>query len=297
MFTFCSFINPSISYLVSIFSSNFRLSSSISNSFSDNVLLISSSFLVFSSSSFSNFSLFSFSPSFLLSFISISCVDFSIFCLISSISCLNLSLFSSLFWILDLVTLISEFNISISFWLVKPRFCVFSIFSVSSSIVLFKSSLIIFIFSSFDSSKLQFSCIIEISWFAFSKSTLYFSILYTNKPTSISLSSAFKSTYFLAFSLWAFKGSRFPSISVKISFILRTFSLVRSNFFSDSSFLVLNLTIPAASSKTFLLSSDLLLKISSILPCPMIEYPSFPIPVSINSSSTSLSLHWTLFIK
>ena len=40
-----------------------------------------------------------------------------------------------------------------------------------------------------------------------------------------------------------------------------------------------------------------LLNISSILPCPIIEYPSLPIPVSINSSSTSFSLHGVLFIK
>ena len=80
--------------------------------------------------------------------------------------------------------------------------------------------------------------------------------------------------------------------SVTIDNIRRVFS----SFFSDSTFLVLYLTIPAASSKICLLSSDLLLKISSILPCPIIEYPSFPIPVSINNSNTSFSLQGTLFI-
>ena len=61
--------------------------------------------------------------------------------------------------------------------------------------------------------------------------------------------------------------------------------------------MVLYFTIPAASSNIFLLSSDLLLKISSILPCPIIEYPSFPIPVSINNSNTSFNLHGTLLMK
>ena len=81
-----------------------------------------------------------------------------------------------------------------------------------------------------------------------------------------------------------------------MSLILSKFSFVRSSFFSDSCFLVLYFTIPAASSNIFLLSSDLLLNISSIFPCPIIEYPSFPIPVSINNSNTSFSLQGTLFI-
>ena len=100
-----------------------------------------------------------------------------------------------------------------------------------------------------------------MSSLTFCKSLLYFSILYTKSPTSIFLSSCFKSKNFLALSDCCFNGSRFPSISVKISLILSKLSLVLSSFFSDSSFLVLYLTIPAASSKTFLLSSDLLLKI------------------------------------
>ena len=53
---------------------------------------------------------------------------------------------------------------------------------------------------------------------------------------------------------------------------------------SASALLFLYFTIPAASSKSCLLSSDLLLSISSILPWPMILYPSRPIPVSMNSS-------------
>ena len=82
-----------------------------------------------------------------------------------------------------------------------------------------------------------------------------------------------------------------------MSFILKRLSLVCSNFFSDSTFLALYLTIPAASSKICLLSSDLLLNISSILPCPIIEYPSLPIPVSIKSSNISFNLQGALFIK
>jgi len=75
------------------------------------------------------------------------------------------------------------------------------------------------------------------------------------------------------------------------------FCLVCSSFFSASCFLDLYFTIPAASSNTFLLSSDLLLSISSILPCPIMEYPSLPIPVSMKSSWISLSLQLVLFIK
>jgi len=190
--------------------------------------------------------------------------DFCIFSSISLISSSNLFLFSSLFSILEFKTFILDVIVSISFWLVNPRFCVLSIFSVSSSIRSFNSSFNIFIFSNFPSSKLQLEVITSISCFKDSKSNLYFSILCKKSPTSIFLSSDFKSTYFFALLACCFKGSKLFSISTKISFILKTLSLVCSNFFSASSFLDLNLTIPAASSNTFLLSSDLLLKISSI---------------------------------
>ena len=296
IFAFCSFIFPSISYFKSVFSSSFLLSFSISNSFSDKVLFIFSNSLCFSSSSFSYFSLFSFRLSFLLSLNFISSSVFEIFAFVSSISSLNLFIFSSLFSILDFATLISEVKASTSFWLVNLKFWVFSISSVKSSIWPFSSSLRIFIFSSLPSSKLQVFCIISMSSWTFTRSFLYFSILYKNKPTSILLSSFFKSKYLFALSDCCFNGSKLASISVKISFILKTFSLVCSNFFSDSSFLVLNFTIPAASSNTFLLSSDLLLNISSIFPWPIIEYPSFPIPVSINNSNMSFNLHCVLFM-
>ena len=122
-------------------------------------------------------------------------------------------------------------------------------------------------------------------------------MLYINSPTSIDLSSSLKSKNCFALSDCNFKGSIFASISANISFIRSKFNFVCSNFFSDSCFLVLYLTIPAASSKMCLLSSDLLLKISSILPCPIMLYPSLPIPVSINSSKISFRRQGTLFIK
>ena len=109
--------------------------------------------------------------------------------------------------------------------------------------------------------------------------------------------SSLKSKNCFALSACNLNGSIFASISDKISLILSKFSLVCSNFFSDSAFLVRYLTIPAASSKMRLLSSDLLLNISSILPCPIILYPSFPIPVSMNNSNISFNLHGVLLIK
>ena len=118
-----------------------------------------------------------------------------------------------------------------------------------------------------------------------------------NNPISIDFSSSRKSKNFLAFSDCSFSGSIFASISDKISFILSKFNFVCSNFFSDSFFLALYFTIPAASSNILRLSSDLLLKISSILPWPIIEYPSFPIPVSINNSNISFNLQGVLLIK
>ena len=122
-------------------------------------------------------------------------------------------------------------------------------------------------------------------------------MLYKNNPISIDFNSSLKSKNFLAFSDCIFSGSIFASISDKISLILSKFSFVCSNFFSDSCLRVLYFTIPAASSKIWRLSSDLLLKISSIFPWPIIEYPSFPIPVSINNSKTSFNRHAVLFIK
>ena len=189
-----------------------------------------------------------------------------------------------------------EFSCSISFWLSNPKFDIFSICSVISSMLDFNSSFRIFTLSNFPSSSLHCDCITSISCTICCKFSLYFSILYTNNPTSIFFNSSRKFKYFFAFSDCVCNGPKLPSISEIISFILRRFNFVCSNFFSASSFLLLYFTIPAASSNICLLSSDLLLNISSIFPCPIIEYPSFPIPVSINNSSTSFSLQGVLFI-
>ena len=100
-----------------------------------------------------------------------------------------------------------------------------------------------------------------------------------------------------AFSLSILNGSILSSYVEIISFILTKFSSVLANFFSASSFLFLNFTIPAASSINDLLSSGLPLNIASIFPCPINEYPSFPIPVSVNKLFMSFNLHFELLIK
>ena len=290
------FICDCNSYFLSVFSSTFCLCSSISSSLLDNFSVIFCSSSSFSFSSFSYFSLFCFKLSFFCCFCSISsCKSFS-FSVVSSISFVYLCVFSLLFVILVFATLISEFNISISFWLSNPKFDISSICVVMLFILFFNSSLSAFILSKFFCSSSHWLLYISSSFTISSKLCLYFSILYINKPISIFFNSSLKFKYFLAFSELIFNGSIFVSISDNMSFILSKFSFVLSNFFSASCFLVLYFTIPAASSNIFLLSSDLLLKISSILPCPIIEYPSFPIPVSINSSNTSFNLQGTLFM-
>ena len=82
-----------------------------------------------------------------------------------------------------------------------------------------------------------------------------------------------------------------PSISPMMSLTRSMLALVDASFLSDSAFFVLYITMPAASSNISRLLSVLLLRISEILPCPMMEYPSTPIPVSIMSSRISRSLH------
>jgi len=293
----CVFESDWSSYFLSVFSSTVFLYLSISNSLVDNFFVNFSSSSCFSFNSFSNFCLFSFKLSFLASFCSNSSFNSCILSFCSDISFSNLWLFSSLFVILVFATFISEFKTSISFWLSNPKFDIFSISSVISSILDFNSSFRILTLSSFPSSSLHWVCIISISFIISSKLSLYFAILYTNNPISIFFNSSLKFKYFLALSDWTCNGPKLPSISAKMSLILSKFNFVCSNFFSDSCFLVLYFTIPAASSKICLLSSDLLLKISSIFPCPIIEYPSFPIPVSINNSRTSFKRQGTLLIK
>ena len=290
------FICDCNSYFLSVFSSTFCLCSSISSSLLDNFSVIFCSSSSFSFSSFSYFSLFCFKLSFFCCFCSISSCNSLSFSVVSSISFVYLCVFSLLFVILVFATLISEFNISISFWLSNPKFDISSICVVMLFILFFNSSFSAFILSKFFCSSSHWLLYISSSFTISSKLCLYFSILYINKPISIFFNSSLKFKYFLAFSELIFNGSIFVSISDNMSFILSKFSFVLSNFFSASCFLVLYFTIPAASSNIFLLSSDLLLKISSILPCPIIEYPSFPIPVSINSSNTSFNLQGTLFM-
>ena len=290
----CTF--PCNSYFLSVFSDTFVLWFSISNSFSDNFSVIFFNSSSFFSNSFWNFSLFSFKLSLFCFFCSISSLKSFSFSFASSISFSYLLAFSLLFSILVFATLISEFNISISFWLSNPKFDISSIFVVISSITVFNSSLSCFVLSIFVSSSSHWLLNISSSFTICVKLSLYFSILYMNNPISMFFSSSLKFKYFFAFSELCFNGSILLSISDNISFILSRFNFVRSNFFSASCFLVLYFTIPAASSNIFLLSSDLLLKISSIFPCPIIEYPSLPIPVSMNNSNTSFNLHGTLFI-
>ena len=291
------FIFSLFSYFTSVFSSTFFFFSSIFFSSSVSLLEISFSFASFSSSSFANFSLFAIKLSFLLVLFSFSsCI--SLFLVSnSSISFKYVSRFWRLFAILSFWTFISEFICSIFFSLSNPKFCVSSIFAITSSNSFLRFSFKFWSTESLLSSSVFWEFITSISFINSSSFVLYVSILYRNSPISIDFSSSLKLKYFFAFSDWFFSGSIFASISDKISLILSRFSFVCSNFFSDSFFLALYFTIPAASSNIFLLSSDLLLKISSILPCPIIEYPSLPIPVSINSSSTSFNLHGVLFIK
>ena len=284
------------SYFLSVFFSIVFLISSISSSFELKLAVNFANSSSFSFNSFSNFALFSFRLLFFDSFCSISFFKLAIFSCNSDISILFLSAISLLFWIFASATLILELHCSICFWLSNPIFCISSIFVVISSISSFNSSFKIFIFSSFPSSWFNVDFIISSSWTSASKSFLYLSILYKNSPISIFFNSSFKFKYFFALSDWSCNGSKFPSISIIISFILNKLSFVCSNFFSVSSFLDLYFTIPAASSNICLLSSDLLLNISSTFPCPIIEYPSLPIPVSINNSITSFNLHGALFI-
>ena len=70
------------------------------------------------------------------------------------------------------------------------------------------------------------------------------------------------------------------SSSLKISLTLTRLWRSSSSFFWAMAFLRLNFTMPAASSNSSLRSSGFPLKILSICPCPIMEYPSFPIPVS-----------------
>ena len=130
--SFCKLYFSSTSFSFSFLFSSFFIS------LSDNFFVISSSSFSFSFSSFSNFSLLFFNFSFFNSLFSFSSFNSSIFFLVSSISALYFSLLSSLFLILAIFTLISEFIFSIWFLLSNLEFCISSIFLSILSISSFK---------------------------------------------------------------------------------------------------------------------------------------------------------------
>ena len=108
----------------------------------------------------------------------------------------------------------------------------------------------------------------------FSTSLILFSNLsasITNLFTSTVFNLLESDINFLAFSACTSRGPTCVSNVAIISLTLTRFSLSLASLLLASKLLVLYLTIPAASSNNILLSSDLLDKISSILPCPIIE--------------------------
>ena len=106
------------------------------------------------------------------------------------------------------------------------------------------------------------------------------SISCRNRFASRHLNSSRRRKYSFAAAACFSKGPTCFSSSLKISFTRTRFCSSSSSFFSASAFRRLNFTIPAASSKSSLRSSGRPLKILSIWPWPIMEYPSFPIPVS-----------------
>ena len=119
----------------------------------------------------------------------------------------------------------------------------------------------------------------------------YFSSTSVNCPFILSFSkrnrltsSSFNSSRFFkkifAFSDCFSNGPTCFSSSLRISLTRTRFCFSSSSFFCAVALRFLNFTIPAASSNSSLFSSGLPLRIFSIWPWPMIEYPSLPIPVS-----------------
>ena len=163
----------------------------------------------------------------------------------------------------------------------------------------------LFIFSSSSDCTLSYSRLLfSYSWLAFLRSLSAIACFPSNSFisswirsysirnifTSWTLSSSRNARYCFAFAACFSRGSTCFSISERISSILSRLCFSSSRFFCAAAFLLLYLTIPAASSKSSRLSSGFPLSILSICPCPIIEYPSLPIPVSNKSSWTSLSL-------
>ena len=135
------------------------------------------------------------------------------------------------------------------------------------------------------------SCSSAKSSFMYSFFSSRFSIFFRTIFISSSLYLSRSWIYSLALMLSSRRPSIRPSISPMMSLTRSMLALVDASFLSDSAFLVLYMTMPAASSKISRLLSVLLLRMSEILPCPMIEYPSTPIPVSIISSRISRRRH------
>ena len=121
----------------------------------------------------------------------------------------------------------------------------------------------------------------------------FFSVMLISSSLYLSLSSR----YSFALVLSSRSPSILPSISPIISFTLSRLAFAEESFFSDSAFLLLYMTTPAASSNISRLLSGLLLTISAIFPWPIMEYPSTPMPVSIISSLISRSLQLLLLIR
>ena len=106
---------------------------------------------------------------------------------------------------------------------------------------------------------------------AFFASADSFSNLSSQTATSTPCSSSLNSRYFFAFSDWTFKGSNCSSSSDTLSPMRIRLSSVCSSFRSVSSFRCRYLEIPAASSKISRRSALFRDRISSILPCPILE--------------------------
>ena len=111
--------------------------------------------------------------------------------------------------------------------------------------------------------KSSFSAILIFSLTAV-KSSRILSLSRRNALTSLVFKSSFNLRYSLAFSDCFSNGPTCFSSSDKMSFTRTRLSRSCSSFFIAAAFLLLNFTIPAASSKSSLLSSGLPLNILSI---------------------------------
>ena len=127
---------------------------------------------------------------------------------------------------------------------------------------------------------------------------LSFSVLCSSddKNNSNPFSSSLMALYRSAFFAWRFMEFICLFTSPIISLTLMRFCFVASILLSAASLRCLYLFMPAASSKSARLSSGFAFTSQPTCPCSMIEYALVPIPVSVNRSTISLSLHCTLFI-